>query len=120
MGRDARSRSALLEPKQLFTITIPQDYMSDVITLLQNKRGQMQGVEQDRDQVTITAKLPVSEVIKGFSNELRSMTQGRAIWYYDFAGYEKLPSELQTKIVSDIRKRKGQPPEVPTPEQYMD
>ncbi|MDE1810982.1 MAG: intein-containing elongation factor EF-2, partial [Candidatus Micrarchaeota archaeon] len=110
----------LLEPKQMFTINIPQEYMSNVITLLQSKRGQVQNVAQDREQMSITAKLPVSEVIKGFSNELRSMTQGRAIWYYDFAGYEKLPGELQNKIVREIRKRKGQPEEPPGPQQFMD
>ncbi len=110
----------LMEPKQIFTINIPQDYMSDVITFLQNKRGQMQGVTQERDQVSITTKLPVSEVIKGFSDELRSMTQGRAIWYYNFAGYEKMPAELQNKVVREIRKRKGQPEDIPTPEQYLD
>ncbi len=110
----------LLEPMQVFTISIPQEYLSDVISFVQNKRGQMQGVEQERDLASVTAKLPVSEVIKGFSRELRSMTQGRAIWYYDFAGYEKVPTNLQAKIVRDIRVRKGQPPEVPAPEQYMD
>ncbi|HVC58735.1 MAG TPA: elongation factor EF-2 [Candidatus Acidoferrales bacterium] len=110
----------LLEPKQMFTINIPQEYMSNVITLLQSKRGQVLNVTQDREQMSITAKLPVSEVIKGFSNELRSMTQGRAIWYYDFAGYEKLPAELQNKIVREIRTRKGQPPEPPSAEHFMD
>ncbi len=110
----------LMEPKQVFTINIPQEYLSDVISFVQNKRGQMQGVEQERDIASVTVKLPVSEVIKGFSRELRSMTQGRAIWYYDFSGYERLPTELQNKIVKEIRQRKGQPTEVPAPELYMD
>jgi len=110
----------LLEPKQIFTFNIPQEYMSDVINLVQSKRGTVQGVEQERDQATITAKIPVAEVIKGFSSELRGMTQGRVIWYYDFAGYEKLPTTLQAKVVHDIRVRKGQPPEVPAPELYLD
>jgi elongation factor 2 len=70
--------------------------------------------------MSITAKMPVSEVIKGFSNGLRSATQGRAIWYYEFAGYERLPGELQNKIVREIRKRKGQPEEPPKPEQFME
>lgn len=111
---------SLTEPKQMFTINVPQEYMSDVITLLQSRRGQVQNIAQDREQMSITAKLPVSEVIKGFSNGLRSATQGRAIWYYEFAGYEKLPTELQNKIVREIRKRKGQPEEPPKPEQFMD
>ncbi|MDE1869151.1 MAG: elongation factor EF-2 [Candidatus Micrarchaeota archaeon] len=110
----------LMEPKQLFTINIPQEYMSNVINLLQGKRGQVLNIAQDREQISINAKVPVSEVIKGFSNELRSMTQGRAIWYYEFAGYEKLPTELQNKIVKEIRTRKGQKPEPPTAMEFMD
>ena len=110
----------LLEPKQNFMINIPQNTMSDVISFVQNRRGQINNVNQDRELVSITAKLPVSEVIKGFSNELRSLTQGRAIWYPEFAGYEKMPKELQAKIVKEIRTRKGQPPDPPKPEQFID
>ncbi len=111
---------SLLEPKQNFTVNIPQDFMSSVISLLQTKRGIVLNVMQENEQVTIIAKLPVAEVIKGFSNELRSITQGRAIWYHEFAGYEKLPQELQAKIVREIRTRKGQPPDPPNPQQFMD
>jgi elongation factor 2 len=94
--------------------------MSEVISFLQSRRGQILTVGQDRDLVTIVAKMPVSEVIKGFSNDLRSLTQGRAIWYPEFAGYEKLPKDLQIKIVREIRTRKGQPPEPPKAEEFMD
>ena len=110
----------LLEPKQIFTINIPQDYMSNMVSFLQSKRGQVLTVSQENEQVTIVAKLPVSEVIKGFSNEMRSLTQGRAIWYHEFGGFERLPSELQAKIVREIRTRKGQSPEPPQPQQFMD
>ena len=111
---------ALLEPKQLFTVNIPQDYMTDVISLLQSRRGQIQEIQQQSAQVTIIAKMPVSEVIKGFSNEMRSATTGRAIWYPEFAGYEKMPKELQDKVVREIRKRKGQKEEPPRPQEFMD
>ncbi len=110
----------LLEPKQKFTISIPQEFMSDVITMLQSKRGQILDIQQEREQATILAKLPVSEVIKGFSNEMRSATKGKAIWYPEYAGYEKLPRELQDKVVREIRTRKGLPPEPPRPEQFID
>ncbi len=110
----------MLEPKQNFTVNIPQDYLSDIITLLQGKRGVINSITQDREQVTIIAKMPVSEVIKSFSNDIRGATQGRAIWYQEFAGYEKLPTELQNKIVREIRKRKGQPEEPPKPQQFME
>ena len=110
----------LMEPKQNFTVNIPQEYMSDVITLLQGKRGQMGNITQDREQITIMAKMPVAEVIKGFSNDIRGLTQGRAIWYQEFAGFERLPTELQNKVVREIRKRKGIPEEPPKPEQFME
>ena len=110
----------LEEPKQNFTINIPLDYMSDVISFLQSKRGQIINIEQEGGQASILAKMPVAEVIKGFSNDLRGMTQGKAIWYQEFAGYERMPTELQNKVVREIRKRKGQPEEPPAAQQFMD
>ncbi len=110
----------LLEPKQIFTVNIPQEYMSAVISLLQSRRGQVTEVSQQGEAATIIAKMPVAEVIKGFSTEIRSATAGRAIWYTEYAGYEKLPKELQDKVVRGIRKRKGQKEEPPTPQEYLD
>jgi elongation factor 2 len=111
---------SLLEPKQKFTVTVPQEYMSDVISLLQGRRGQILNIQQEKEQVTILAKMPVASVIKGFSNEMRSATKGKAIWYSEYAGFEKLPPELQDKVVKEIRTRKGVPPEPPKPEQFID
>lgn len=110
----------LLEPKQMFTVNIPQQYMSAVISLLQGRRGQVQEVQQQGEAVSIIAKMPVAEVIKGFSNEMRGATAGRAIWYFEYAGYEKMPKELQDKIVREIRKRKGQKEEPPKPQEFLD
>ena len=110
----------LLEPKQKFTVNIPQEYMSDVISLLQSKRGQVLEIQQQGEAVTIIAKMPVAEVIKGFSAEMRGATTGRAIWYSEYAGYEKLPKELKDKVVREIRKRKGQKEEPPTAQEFLD
>lgn len=110
----------LLEPKQKFTINIPIEYLSDIITFMQGKRGIILDIQQENEQATVLAKVPVAEVIKGFSNEIRSITQGKAIWYPEYAGYEKLPKDLQDKVVREIRKRKGVPEEPPKPEQFLD
>ncbi len=110
----------LLEPKQKFTINIPQDFISEIITFMQGKRGQILDIQQEGEAATIIAKVPVAEVIKGFSNEIRSLTQGKAIWYPEYAGYEKMPKELQNSVVREIRKRKGVPEEPPKPEQFLD
>ncbi len=110
---------SLLEPKQKFTINIPQDYLSEIISFVQGKRGQVLDIQQENEQATVIAKMPVAEVIKGFSNEIRGITSGKAIWYPEYAGYEKLPKELQSQVVREIRKRKGQPPEPPTAQSFL-
>ncbi len=110
----------LMEPKQKFTINIGNEYLSDVISFLQGRRGQILDIQQENENVTVIAKLPVAEVIKGFSNEMRGLTQGRAIWYPEYAGYEKLGKELQDKVVREIRKRKGVPESPPEASQFLD
>lgn len=111
----------LLEPKQKFTIQCPSVYMGEVIKQVQGRRGQMLNIEQDEkgEVVTLLAKIPVAETF-GLANDFRSATQGRAIWYPEFAGYEKLPPDLQVKIVSQIRERKGDKKEPPTPQDFLE
>ena len=111
----------LLEPKQKFTIQCPATYMGEVIKQVQGRRGQMLDIQQDEkgEVVTLLAKIPVAETF-GLANDFRSATQGRAIWYPEFAGYEKLPADLQVKIVGQIRERKGDKKEPPTPQDFLE
>ena len=110
---------SLLEPKQEFLIQAPQEYMGEIIKVCQGRRGQMGEMQQEGEIVTIKSKIPVAETF-GISNDLRSATQGRAVWYQKYSGYEKLPKELQKDVVRGIRERKGEKPEPPTPQDFMD
>jgi elongation factor 2 len=109
----------LLEPKQIFLVQAPQEYSANLISSLQQRRGEMQEINQEGDILIIKAKLPVSETF-GMSNDLRSASQGRAIWYHEYAGYEVMPTELQNKTVASIRERKGEPKDPPTAQDFMD
>lgn len=109
----------LQEPKQKVTILCPQDYMGNVITMIQGRRGQLLDMQQEGEQSTIIVKLPVAEMF-GFGNDLRSATQGRGIPYQEYAGYEPLPKDLLVKIVKQIRTRKGDKPDPPTPNDFLD
>lgn len=109
----------LQEPKQKVLIQVPQEYMSNVITMVQGRRGQMQDIQQEGETCTLVAKIAVAEMF-GFSNELRSATQGRAIWYQEYAGYEPLPKDLLAKVVRGIRERKGDKPDPPQPQDFID
>jgi len=108
----------LLEPQQKVLIHTPQDYAGDVLNLTNGRRGQLISMEQEGDEASITTVLPVSEMF-GFSNLLRGATQGRAVWYQEYAGYHKVPKDLVPKIVKQVRTRKGLPPEVQSPEDIL-
>jgi elongation factor 2 len=111
--------TVLLEPKQKLLVQVPQDYMSQVINQVQGRRGQILDIQQEEEIATITAKVPVADMF-GFSDDIRGATQGRALWYYEHAGFERVPKELQDKIVGQIRERKGDKKEPPTPQDFMD
>ena len=114
------ANTILLEPKQKITIQIPEKYLSDVISIMQGRRGEILSINQEGELVTIVVKAPVAEMLKGFSDQIRGITQGRAIWYYEYAGYEKLPKDLMQKVVESIRERKGVPKEPPKPEDFLE
>ncbi len=111
--------AVLLEPKQNLFVTAPADYMSAIIAQIQSRRGQISEVNQEGESLVIKAKVPVSEMF-GFANEIRGASQGRAIWYYEYAGYERLPAGLQPTTISSIRKRKGEPETPPSARDFME
>ncbi|HIK02967.1 TPA: elongation factor EF-2 [archaeon] len=109
----------LLEPKQNIFLRVPEDYVGAANSELSSRRGQILDMKQEGDTTEISGKVPVAEMF-GFSNGIRSATQGRVLWSTENAGFERLPAELQRKIVTDIRKRKGMKETLPTPQDYIE
>jgi elongation factor 2 len=110
---------SLLEPKQKVLINTLQEYSGNIINMTNGRRGQLVGMEQEGENTAISTLLPVAEMF-GFSNDLRGVTQGRAIWYQEYAGYHPMPKELVAKVVRQIRERKGEKPEPPTAAFFME
>ncbi len=106
--RDAmmQAKPVLLEPVQLVFINTPQDYMGAAMREISNRRGQILDMEQEGDMAIIKAKCPIAEMF-GFAGAIRGATQGRCLWSTEFAGYERVPKELQEKLIKEIRERKG-------------
>jgi len=102
----AKAGSALLEPVQTHLIEAPTEFMGAVTALVSQKRGVLEDVEQEEAGVRITAKMPVSEMI-GWSNDLRSKTEGRGVSSLKDQTFQKLPNELQDNAIKKIRQRKG-------------
>lgn len=109
--------AAMLEPKQILTINVPQGFMGSAAKELGTRRTQISEMRTEGEISIIIAKAPVKELI-GFSAAIRSATEGRAIWTAEYAGYETLPRELQKQVIAEVRKRKGMEPE-PKPAAYF-
>jgi len=108
----------LLEPFQKVFIQVPQDHMGGAISEIQGRRGAILNMTQEGDVTDIEAKTPVAELF-GFAGDLRSATEGRALWSTEFAGFEPLPKNLLPEIVSQIRTRKGLKPGIPKPSDFV-
>ncbi|MCK4652619.1 MAG: elongation factor EF-2, partial [Methanosarcinales archaeon] len=108
----------LLEPSQKVFIQIPQDQMGGAISEIQGRRGAILNMAQEGDVTDIESKAPVAELF-GFAGDLRSATEGRALWSTEFAGFEPVPKNLLPDIVQQIRTRKGLKPGMPKPSDFV-
>ena len=111
--------TTLKEPKQKVLINTLQEYAGAVINMTNGRRGQLLDMQQEGENTAITTLLPVADMF-GFSNDLRGATQGRAIWYQEYAGYHSMPRELLAKTVRQVRERNGDKPDPPTPQEFLD
>lgn len=114
-----KSKPIILEPIIKIWIDVPQDYMGPVTRELQRRRGVVVDMKQKDELVSVEGNMPVGESF-GFAGDIRSTTEGHALWSTELSGFEKLPTELQPKIVMDVRNRKGLKKEIPKAEQYME
>ncbi len=96
----------MLEPVQTLRFEAPVEFMGEISKLISNKRGQLLEMDQTGSQMTVKGRVPVGEMF-GMASELRSATGGRGSSSLIDQTFERLPGELQIKIVSQIRNRKG-------------
>ncbi len=101
-----QAQAGLLEPIQTHMIEAPLDFMGTVTNLVASKRGILQDVQQEAGQVVVKAQIPVAEMI-GWSNDLRSATEGRGVSSLVDQHFKPLPRELQANVIYKIRQRKG-------------
>jgi elongation factor G len=95
--------SILLEPIMKVEVTMPEDYMGDVIGDINSRRGRIEGMEDIGGGKMVKAFVPLSEMF-GYSTDLRSKTQGRGNYSMFFEKYEPVPKSVQEKVISE---RKG-------------
>ena len=99
-----KANPVLLEPYVKVEVTVPEEYMGDVIGDLNSRRGRIDGMEARNGSQVITGFVPLSEMF-GYSTDLRSKTQGRGNYSMEVAYYDEVPKNIADKIVA---KNKGE------------
>lgn len=98
-----KCQPVLLEPIMKVEVTVPEEYMGDVMGMLNSRRGRIEGMDSRGGAQIIRAKVPLSEMF-GYSTTLRSGTQGRGVFSMELSHYEEVPKTISEEIVS---KNKG-------------
>jgi len=109
---------SLLEPVQKIQISVPMEQMGAATSQIQGRRGQVFDMQSEGDTITVVGKAPVAELF-GFAGDIRSATEGRAMWNTEFLGFELVPNNMVKDVVIGIRKRKGLKEQMPTPSDYL-
>ncbi len=89
----------LLEPIYQVDVTVPDEYMGDVMGDFNTRRGRVQGMDQKNNRTVIHAMVPLAEILR-YGTDLRSMTQGRGVYTIEFDHFEHMPSYLAETVIS--------------------
>ncbi len=100
------ARPVLLEPIHYMRVTVPEEYMGDVMGDLNNRRGRVQGMENRNNRALINAEIPLAEILR-YGTDLRSMTQGRGIYTIEFARYEPVPNHLAEQVITQSKEQES-------------
>ena len=94
-----KAGAILVEPIMKVEVTMPEDYMGDVIGDINSRRGRIEGMEDIGGGKLVRAYVPLSEMF-GYSTDLRSKTQGRGNYSMFFEKYEQVPKSVQEKVLA--------------------
>jgi elongation factor G len=97
-----KAKPAILEPIMAVEVVTPDEYMGDVMGDLSSRRGKVGGMDQRGSSQVVHADVPLSEMF-GYATDLRSRTQGRAMYTMQFDSYQQAPQSIQEEIVARVR-----------------
>ncbi|MBC2400131.1 elongation factor G [Clostridium tetanomorphum] len=96
----AKADPVLLEPMMKVEVTVPEEYMGDVMGDINSRRGRIEGMEAQSGAQIIRSFVPLSEMF-GYATVLRSRTQGRGVYSMEFDHYEEVPKSIQEQVIGN-------------------
>jgi elongation factor G len=101
----AEAQPTLLEPIMELNVTVPDDFMGDVIGDLNSRRGKVLGMDSKGRNQILRAQVPMTEVLK-YAPDLRSITGGRGMFSMKHSHYEEVPAHLQEQLIAEAQEEK--------------
>jgi elongation factor G len=98
--------AVLLEPIMNVTVTVPDNFMGDVLGDLNTKRARVQGMDQKGAWSLVTAQAPLAE-LQHYATDLRSMTQGRGYFTMEPSHYDTVPNHIAQQIIEKAKKERA-------------
>ena len=96
-----KANPKLMEPVMKVEVIVPDEYLGDVMGDLNSRRGKIEGMEQRKQAQVIKADVPLSNMF-GYVTDLRSITQGRAVYHMEFSKYQQVPASIESEILEKV------------------
>ena len=97
-----KAHPVILEPIMAVEVVTPEEYLGDVMGDLNSRRGKIEGINPRKDAQVVKAMVPLSEMF-GYATQMRSMTQGRALYTMQFSHYDETPKSISEQIIEKIK-----------------
>jgi len=91
----------MMEPIMSVEVVTPEEYLGDVIGDMNSRRGKIEGMGQRKDAQVVKGSVPLGKMF-GYVTDLRSITQGRAVFHMEFSHYQQVPVNIQTEIMEQV------------------
>ena len=101
-----QAKSVLLEPIMTVKVTVPQDFMGDIMGYFNSRRGRIEGMDPQDGVQIIKAKVPQAEMFN-YAVELKSITGGYGSFDMEFSHYDKVPGDISDKIIEQVNREKS-------------
>ena len=96
-----KANPKLIEPVMKVEVIVPDEYLGDVMGDLNSRRGKIEGMDQRKQAQVIKADVPLSNMF-GYVTDLRSITQGRAVYHMEFSKYQEVPASIESEILEKV------------------
>jgi elongation factor 2 len=119
LGALLSANPTLLEPVLGIEVKGPSDLIGAITGVISGKRGKLVNIDQREIMTVVQGEIPASETFD-LSEVMRGATAGKAVWNTHFKLWQAVPTNMLMPLVTEIRKRKGLPPEPPVASEFID